>query len=161
MPSPRGRHHEIARPHDHLLVIDRRVRAVAFHDEAKRRLRVAMLRRELAGHDELQSGEKRVRDLRAAAQPGILEQQHAPLGFLRADVLGRFHEVGTQLRIAPLVGDARGRGLAGHQALQPLPQRRHVERLDALVEILALGFRIPGVHRQSSTFQPYSHSTAS
>ena len=102
MPGPGRRHHEVAGLHRQLLAGDRRVGALALDDKAERARRVAVRRRDLARHDDLQSGEQRVADERGAAQGRILQAQHAPLGLLLADEIAGADQLRAHRGIAPV-----------------------------------------------------------
>ena len=65
VPRPGRRDDEVAGMHRDALAVDRGIRAGAFDHEAQRRLRVAVARRDFAGHDELQAGIEAVRDRRS------------------------------------------------------------------------------------------------
>ena len=56
VPGPRWRNHEIPFVHERLFALYRRVRAIAFDDEAQRRLRVSVRRGDFAGQDKLKTG---------------------------------------------------------------------------------------------------------
>ena len=58
VPGPGRGDDEIAGLHQGALAVDRGIGAVPLDDEAQRRLRMAMRRRDLAGHDQLQAGEQ-------------------------------------------------------------------------------------------------------
>ena len=92
-----------------------------------------------ARHDELQPGVERTGDLRTPGEARVFEDEHAALGLLGGDVLGRFEQGRAHIGVAPLIGHADERGLGRNERLEPRPQRRQVLRLDTLVVGLALG----------------------
>ena len=141
VPGPRGRDHEIARPHRGPLAVDRGVGALAFDDEAQRALGVAMAGRDLARQDELQAGEERMRDARGRVltQRRVLQNQHATLGLGRGDQTSRFHQHRADFVVVP---QRRGLGrtrLDGLDSLQHLPQRSEAAGRDPGVKSITLG----------------------
>ena len=98
VPGPRRRDDEVTRVHRGALAVDRGVRARALDDEAQRRLRVAVARRNFAGKDELQPGIEALRDARLAPHPRVLQDQHAADRLLGGDQLARLHEIGRASR---------------------------------------------------------------
>ena len=90
VPGHVGRDDEVAGVHERALAVDGGVRALALQHEAQRRLRVAVRGRHLVRHDQLHAGIERGGDLRLSAQAGVLQDQHAPLGFLGGDQLAGF-----------------------------------------------------------------------
>ena len=62
---------------------------------------VPMAGRDLARQDHLQTAVETLRDLRLAADAGILEHEHAALGFLGRQQAAGFHEQRTQLVVPP------------------------------------------------------------
>ena len=139
VPGPGRRDDEVARVHGGALAAHRGVGALAVDDEAQRRLHVAVRRRDLARHDELQPGIERLRDRRAARDRRVLQHQHAAHGLLGGDELGRFHQQRADLVVAPERGHAGRLRLARHQRMQRFPQRREMQRADALVVVAAFG----------------------
>ena len=113
--SPRRRDDEVSGMHRRALAVDRGIRAFAFDDEAQRRLRVPVARRDLAGKDELQPRVEAMSDRRGATQARILEDEHATLGFARADQASGLHEIRAHLPVRPERGDAGRRGMRRHQ----------------------------------------------
>jgi hypothetical protein len=99
--GPRRGDDEIARPHHRALAVDRRIGSRPLDDEAQRRLRVAVARRDLAGQDQLQPGVQALRDARFAAHAGVLEDQDAPHRLSRGDQRARLHEIGPRFAVAP------------------------------------------------------------
>ena len=82
VPRHRRRDDEVAVVHRRPLAVDGRVRAVALEHEAEGALRVPMRGSDLARQHELHPGVEVGGDLRLAAQPGILEDEHAAFGLL-------------------------------------------------------------------------------
>src|SRR5579883_1666945 len=68
VPGPGRGDDEVDGPHGRPLAIDRGIGAFALDDEAQRRLAVAVRRRDLAGHDDLEAGKEALRDLRLALE---------------------------------------------------------------------------------------------
>ena len=110
------------------------MRAVALEHEPQRALAVPMCGRDLARKHQLDTGVEVGRDLRLAAQAGILEDQHAALGFLGGDqAAGLDHRranLGERPRRRLAAADRFGR----HELGERRPQRRQVLLADALVE---------------------------
>lgn len=81
--------------------------AAALEHEVQRRLAVPVGGGDVAGHHHLHAGRTRGRDLRSAAQAGIFQHQHPPLGFLgRNCQLARFgHVVADRIEL-PQMGPA-------------------------------------------------------
>ena len=132
--GPRRRDDEVAVAHRRALAVDGRVGALAVEHQAQRRLAVAVRRRHLARQDQLQPGVERLGDARAAAQRRVLEHQDASLGLLGGDQPAGLQHVLAHLVVAPERRRDRARRLRRHQRAEHLPERRHVERADALVE---------------------------
>ncbi len=143
VPGPRGRDDEVARVHGGALAAHGGVGPLAVDDEAQRRLHVAVRGRHLARHDQLQPGIDRLRDRGVAGQRRVLEHQHAAHGLLGGDQVGRLHQQRADLVVAPQRGHAGRLRLARHQRMQRFPQRREVQRADAVVVVAAL-IRIGG-----------------
>ena len=141
VPGPGRRHHEVAGLHRQLLAGDRRVGALALDDEAQRARRVAVRRRDLARHDDLQSGEQRIADEGGAAQGRIFQAQHAALGLLLGDEVAGAHELRPHLGVAPV---RRHAGRAGLQSAGPLPQREQAHVLHLVHEPPVIGIRSAG-----------------
>ena len=133
--GPRRGDDEVAVAHRRALAVDRGVGALAVEHQAQRRLGVAVRRRHLAGQDQLQAGVERLGDARLAAQGRVLEDQDAPLGLLGGDQAAGFHHVLAHLVVAPERRRDRAGRLRRHQRAQHLPERRHAERADPLVEV--------------------------
>ena len=76
---------------------------------------------------------------RAAAQRRVLEDEDAPLGLLGADQPAGFQHVRPDLVVAEVDRRDRARRLRRHERAEHLPERRHAELVDALVEGAALG----------------------
>ena len=85
VPGHRRRDDEVAVVHRRAFAVDGGVGAVALEDEAQRALAVPMCGRDLARKHQLDAGVEVGRDLRLAAQAGILEDQHPALGFFGGD----------------------------------------------------------------------------
>ena len=111
---PRRRQDEVARVHRRALAVDGGVGALSLDDEPKRRGGVAVGARDFAGQDQLQARVQALRDARCAAQPGIFEDEDAPLGFLGGDEPPGFHQQRPQLVVPPERGHARRLRLARH-----------------------------------------------
>ena len=101
VPGPGRGDDEIARLHRGALAVDRGIGAVPLDDEAQRRLRVAMRRRDLARHDQLQPGEQRAGDRRLAAEAGVHQHQHAARRLLRGDQAARLHQIRPHVAVMP------------------------------------------------------------
>ena len=140
--GPVRRQHEVARRHDGLLAVDLGVGALAVEDEADRRRRVAMRRRDLARQDELQAGVERLRDARLAAQQRILQHQHAARRLLGGDDGAGLGNVGPHVLVVPDRRRADRLRLFRNDVLQHHPERRHVELGDAVVIGLAGGLAV-------------------
>ena len=138
MPGPRRRDDEITRPHRGALAVDRGVGARALDDEAQRRLRMAVARRDLGWQDELQPGVQALRDARLAAHPRVLEDQHAPHRLLGADQLASLHQVGPCVAVLPERRLARRHRLVRDEVVQHFPERRQVVPVHAAVKRLPL-----------------------
>jgi hypothetical protein len=85
MPGPRRRDDEIAGMHRGALAVHGGIRAASFDDEAQRRLRMAMARRDFTRQEQLQAAIEAAGNRGLPAHPGILENQHAAHGFARRD----------------------------------------------------------------------------
>ncbi len=136
VPGPGRRHHEVAGLHRQLLAGDRRVGALALDDEAQRARRVAVRRRDLARHDDLQPGEQRIADEGGAAQARILQAQHAARRLLLGDEVAGAQELRPHLVVAPVRGHAFGAGL---EPADPLPQREQAHVLHLVHELPVVG----------------------
>ena len=101
VPRHRRRDDEVAVVHRRPLAIDGRMRAVAFEHEAQRALRVPVRGSDFARQHQLHAGIEIGRDLRLSAQPGILENQHAALGFFGGDQAAGLNHRGANLRERP------------------------------------------------------------
>ena len=150
--GPRRGDDEVAVAHRRALAVDRGVGAFAVEHQAQRRLGVAVRRRHLARQDQLQAGVERLGDARLAAQGRVLEDQDAALGLLGGDQAAGLHHVLADLVVAPQGGRDRAGRLRRHERAQHLPERRHAERADPLVEGTprfgaARGDGIVAVHR--------------
>ena len=137
--GPRRRDDEVAVAHRRPLAVDRGVRAFAVENETQRRLGVAMRRRDLARQDQLQPGVERLGDARPAAQRRVLEDEDTALGFLGADQPARFQHVRPDLVVAEVDRCDRASRLGRNEGAQHLPERRHAQLVDALVEGAPLG----------------------
>ena len=145
VPGHVGRDDEVARMHGRALAVDAGMRALAFQDEAQRRLRMAVRARYLVRHDELHAGIERGGDLGLPAQAGIFQDQHAALGFLGCDQAARLQHGRADVVEPPQCRQAAAFRLGCDEAAQDRPQRRHVLLVDAGVERLALGRLCGGV----------------
>ena len=158
VPGPGRRHHEVAGLHRQLLARNRRISALALDDEAERTRRMAVRRRDLARHDDLQSGEQRIADESGAAQRRIFQAQHAALGFLLGDQVAGADELRPHLGIAPM---RRHAGRAGLQSAGPLPQREQAHVLHLVHEPPVIGIRSAGDRHgllPRNCFRPLSRS---
>ena len=134
VPRPGRRNHEITVAHQAAFAIDAGMRRLALEHEAQRRLAVAVCRRHLAGHDQLQPGIKRGGDARLATQAGIFHDQHATLGFARADQVGGFEQPLPCLGEMPAMGRAATARLGRDDVGEHRPQRGQVMRVDLVVK---------------------------
>ncbi|MCY1309916.1 hypothetical protein D9M70_600580 [compost metagenome] len=100
---------------------------------------MAMAGRDLAGQDQLQAGVQALRDAGLAGQAGVLQDEHAPHGFLGADERAGGHDVVAYVVVFPESGHAARRGFARHQVVQRLPEGSHVFLGDARVVGGAIG----------------------
>ncbi|MGY4354168.1 hypothetical protein ACVW0J_000661 [Bradyrhizobium sp. i1.7.7] len=123
--------------HRGALAVDRGVSALAFEHEAQRRLAVAVCGRDVAGHHHLHAGIERGRDFRLAAQAGVLQHQHAPLGFLGRDQSACFRHVVADDVEFPQMRPAGAPRLRRDQIAHHRPQRGEVFAVNLLVEGLA------------------------
>jgi hypothetical protein len=98
--------------------------------------------RDLAGQDHLDAGKHRVGGARFAGQRRVFKDQHAALGFLRADQAAGFHHQGFDGVVVPDHGFAARHRLLGDDGVHDLPQRRHAVLGDAVVEGLPHGIDI-------------------
>ena len=147
VPRHRRRDDEVAVVHPRPLAVHGRVCAVALEYEAQRALGVAMGRCDLARQHELDPGIEIGRDLRLAAQPGILEDEHAPLGFFCRNQPPGLDHRGPNVRERPRGRLAAADRLRCDEFRERPPQRRHVLLTDALVERETLG-RLSGRRRR-------------
>jgi hypothetical protein len=134
--GPRRRQDEIARVHGGALAIDGRVGAAAFDDEPQRGGGMTMATCRFARKNELQPGVQAVGDLRRAAKAGILQHEHPPLRFLRREQPSRFHQQRPHRIVAPERSNHLRRRCRREAQLEHLPQRPHVVRAEAVVELL-------------------------
>ena len=124
---PVGGDDEVTVFHLRLLAFDGGVGALTFQHKANRGRNVLMRVGDLAGQDQLDAGEQRIRDTRLAGHAGIFQNQHAALGLFRADHVACLeHQPFDVTELPDCRLKARLR-LLGHQVLQDLPERRHVE----------------------------------
>ncbi len=133
VPGEARRQDEVARRHVDALPVDGRVGAVSLHDEADRRRRVTMGAGDLAGQEELDGGDHRVRRRPSSSQTGIEELQRPALLADRDD-LARLADQRLDQRRLPHVRDRAGLGVTGHLARQ-LPEAVHVGGVHPLVKI--------------------------
>ena len=125
VPGPGRRDDEVAGVHVDALAVHGGVGALAFDDEAKRRLRMPVRRRDLAALDGLDRAGERVR--RAVLERRIVEHQHAAVGFGRGDDLGGFEDVGPHVAlVVPVHRRNLRRRLAHHDPVGDGPERRDV-----------------------------------
>jgi hypothetical protein len=146
VPGHRRRDDEVAGLHRGALAVDRGVGALAFEDEAQRRLAVPVGGRDVAGHHHLNSRKQRGCHLRLAAQARIFQDQHATLGFLRRDQLARFRHVVADRVELPEMRPARAFRLRRDDVAHHVPQRRETFAFDLPVERLALRRLLHGFH---------------
>ena len=139
VPGPGGGDDEIAGLHRGALAVDGGIGAVTLDDEAQRRLRMTMGRRDFAGQDQLQPGKQRAGDRGLPLQSRIFQDQDAALSLLRRDQPAGLHQMRPDLLIAPQRRDARRGRLGGDERMQLLPERRQVGGSDPLVKGLAFG----------------------
>ena len=83
---------------------------------------------------------------------GVLEDEDAPLGLLGADQPAGFEHVRPDLVVAEADRRDRARRLRRNERAEHLPQRRHAELVDALVEgaplcALRLAAALVAIHR--------------
>ena len=135
---------KVAGPHDGLLALDLGIGALAVEDEADRRRGVAVRRRDLARHDELEPGIERLRDARLAAQRRVLQHQHPARRLLRADQ--RAGLVDERLHVLEMPDRRRADGLrlVRDDVLEHLPERGHVELGQPVVIGLPVGLSALG-----------------
>ena len=88
-------------PERHLVAVDDRVGALAFHDEAQRRGRMLVRRGDLAGLHHLQARIEPADGGGDILAAGIVEIDDAAAGLLRRDQLERAQDVGAQVGVAP------------------------------------------------------------
>jgi hypothetical protein len=134
VPRHRRRDDEVAVVHPRPLAVHGRGCAVALEYEAERALGVAMGRCDFARQHELDPGIEIGRDLRLAAQPGILEDEHAPLGFFCRNPPPGLDHRGPNIRERPRGRLAAADRFGCDEFRERPPQRRHVLLTDALVE---------------------------
>ncbi len=101
VPGPVRRDDEVACRQIHLVAVDHRVGALAFHDEAQRRRGMTVGGGELARPHHLQAGVEPADAGREPLAAGILERDHAPAGLLGADQVERLQHQRAQRRVAP------------------------------------------------------------
>jgi hypothetical protein len=151
VPGHRRRDDEVARLHRGALAVDGGVGALAFEHEAQRRLAVAMRRRNIARDDHLNAGKQRGRDPGLAAQAGILQHQHAPLGFLGRDQLAGFRHVVADGIEFPQMRPAGAARLRRDEVAEHGPQRREIVAVDLPVERFAFRRLLHGFHGKPPT----------
>ena len=132
-------------------------RALAFEHEAQRRLAVAVGRGDVARDHHLHAGKQRGRDLRLAAQAGIFQHQHPPLGFLGGDQLAGFGHVVADGIELPQMRPAGAARLRRDQIAHHVPQRGEIFAVDLLVERLAFRGLLHGFHGQPPVIFVSSH----
>jgi hypothetical protein len=133
--GPIGGDDEIARRHERLLALDRRVGALAIEHEADRGGDMAMRRRDLARHDHLDAGKQRIGDPRLPAQRRVFQDQHAALGLFGGDQAARFHDQGFDVVEMPDRRRAARYRLVAKQRAHDCPQRGHGMPGNACVEV--------------------------
>ncbi len=101
VPGAVRRDDEIAGRETHLVAVDHRVAAGAFHDEAQRRRGMIVRGGELARPHHLQPGIEPADAGRETLAAGILQRDHAPSGLLGADHVERLQHQRPQRRVAP------------------------------------------------------------
>ncbi len=134
VPLQRRRQHEIAGIHLEPLAVHRRGRAFALEHEAQRALAVAVLRRDFARQHELDPGIERVGDRGLVGQAGVLQHQHAALGFFGGDEVAGLEQQRTHIGEAPMRRLHRRHRLGRDEVPHHLPQRRHVPLRKPAVE---------------------------
>ena len=149
VPGARGGDDEIPFVHDGLLTVHRGIGPLPLHHEAKGGLAMAVGRGHLSGQDELEPRVERGRDPGLAPQARVLEDQHPPLRLPGGDEAARLEEQGAHVLVAPAGGPAAARGGGGDEVAQHLPQRRHRERVEPSVVVVAPRRRRTG-HRIAS-----------
>ncbi|MNX96140.1 hypothetical protein D3C86_1284420 [compost metagenome] len=88
MPGAVGRQHEVVRAQRHLVAVHHGVGALAFHDEAQRRMRMLVGRGQFAGLHHLQAGIQPAHGGGHVAPAGVVQVDHAPARFLRRHQFG-------------------------------------------------------------------------
>ena len=146
MPGHRRRNDKIAGLHRGALAIDSGIGALALKDKTQRRLAVPVRWRDVARDHHLYSGKQRGGDLRLAAQPGIFQHQHPPLGFLGGDQLARFGHVVADCIEFPQMRPAGALRLRRDQLAHHVPQCRKIFAVDLAVERLAFRRLLYGFH---------------
>ena len=147
VPRPGGGRHEIPLGHGRALAVHGGVGAVAFYDEAQRRLRMAVGGSDLTRQHQLKAGVERGRDPGTAAQPGIFKHQDPPLRLLGGDDPARTQHLGAHIRIPPMGRAAGARRLRRDHPRHDLPQRGEVLPRN-------LPDRIPGGPSPSPPYRP-------
>ena len=138
---PRRRQHQIAGMHRGPNAIHRRVTLLALDHEPDRGSRVAMRWRRFPWIHQLQARIHALGDQRRSLHGRILENQHAPFGFLRRDQLARFEQQRSHLLIAPQRGPCRRPRLLRNQIAQHLPQRSRMLLLQPLIILMPFSGR--------------------
>src|SRR5207248_708648 len=99
--SPAGSKNEIPGMHRDALALHGGVGAFALDDEAQRIRRVPVRGRDLAGLYHLQPAIKRVGDVAGTGETRVLQNEYAPLCFLRGDQLDCPQELRAHIAITP------------------------------------------------------------
>ena len=112
VPGPGRGDDEIAGLHRRALAVDRGIGAVPLDDEAQRRLRVAVRRRDLARQDQLQPGEQRAGDRGLALETRVFSISTRRVASCAVISPPDLHQVRPHLAVMPDRRHARGRGSA-------------------------------------------------
>ncbi|MNS82523.1 hypothetical protein D3C72_1162700 [compost metagenome] len=101
MPGAVGRQHEVVRAQRHLVPVHHGVGALAFHDEAQRRMRMLVGRGQFAGLHHLQAGIQPAHGGGHVAPAGVVQIDHAAARFLGRHQFGRSQHMRAQVLVAP------------------------------------------------------------
>ena len=105
--------------------------------------------RDLARQDDLHAGEHAAGDAGFARHAGILQHQHAALGFLGGDDLAGFHQIGAHVAPFPDRRHARAFRLIEHEVAEDAPERRQMLLAGPAIELHAalFGLAVDGMRK--------------